>query len=382
VLIVGEKIAAVGPHLEAPPGARVISAVGKYVIPGGIDTRKCWEETFFDEINLLTSMLQIHVSTTCHWLYQKCNTAIHHTNTHKHTTYTLNHTNIDCQLPFMGTVAIDDFDYGTRAAVAGGTTTLMDFVVPQKGESLLKAYDQWRAWADPKVNCDYTLHVAVTWWSEQVSREMGILCAQKGVQSYKMFLAYKGVYQVWQACSILLFLFEFNIVIFFLQLPDENLIDVFKRCKHLGAITQVHADNGDLVAEGQKQCLAKGVTGPEGHTLSRPESVEAEATHRAITIADRVNTPIYIVHVMSKSAARVVAEARREGVRVYGEPIAAGLGVDGTHCWHPDWRHAAGFVMGPPLRPDPTTKTFLMTMVTWMRLVGFLLVTTSLVGFG
>ena len=92
----------------------------------------------------------------------------------------------------MGTVAVDDFNHGTRAAVAGGTTTLMDFVIPGKGESLLKAYDQWRAWADPAVNCDYTLHVAITYWSPEVAREMEVLCRERGVQSYKMFLAYKA----------------------------------------------------------------------------------------------------------------------------------------------------------------------------------------------
>ncbi len=100
-------------------------------------------------------------------------------------------THTHCQLPFMGTVAVDDFNHGTRAAVAGGTTTLMDFVIPAKGESLLAAYDQWRAWADPAVNCDYTLHVAITYWSEQVARDMEVLCKERGVQSYKMFLAYK-----------------------------------------------------------------------------------------------------------------------------------------------------------------------------------------------
>ena len=287
MLIEGEKIVRVEPNIEPPADCRVIDATDKLVIPGGIDT-------------------------------------------HTH-----------CQLPFMGTVAADDFNFGTRAAVAGGTTMLLDFCIPNKGQSLLEAFDQWRGWADPKVNCDYSLHVAITYWNEDVSREMGILCAERGVQSYKMFLAYKGSF----------------------MLPDEHLIDVFKRCREIGALTQVHAENGDLVAEGQKTVLSSGITGPEGHMLSRPENMEAEATNRAIVIADTVNAPIYIVHVMSKGAADVVAHWRHQGARVFGEPIAAGLGVDGTHCFHADWRHAAGFVMSPPLRPDPTTKHYLMKML-------------------
>lgn len=97
--------------------------------------------------------------------------------------------------------------------------------------------------------------------------------------------------------------------------------------------------------------------------MSRPEEVEAEATHRACVIANRVNTPLYVVHVMSKGSADAIANARRRGWKVYGEPIAAGLGVDGTHMWHHDWRHAAAYVMGPPLRPDPTVKDYLMGML-------------------
>jgi len=217
----------------------------------------------------------------------------------------------------------------------------VDFVIPSKGQSLLEAYDQWRSWADPKVNCDYGFHVAVTWWSEQVSEEMGVLVRERGVSSFKMFMAYKGVF----------------------QLTDQELYYAFKRCKELGAIAQVHAENGDLVYEGQNLMISKGITGPEGHCLSRPEDVEAEATNRAIVIADRVNCPIYIVHVMSKGAADAVVKARREGKLAFGEPIAAGLGTDGHQCWHHDWRHAAAFVMGPPLRPDASTKTYLMQLL-------------------
>ncbi|PRP87048.1 dihydropyrimidinase [Planoprotostelium fungivorum] len=250
-------------------------------------------------------------------------------------------THTHCQLPFMGTVAVDDFDIGTQAAVAGGTTMLLDFVIPAKGESLVSAYHKWRAWADPKVNCDYSFHVAVTYWNEEVAKEMETLTKEHGVNSFKSFMAYKGVY----------------------QLNDGELFNVFQKCKELGALAQVHAENGDAVSEGSAKLLRLGVHGPEGHMLSRPEEVEAEATQRAVMIANRVNTPIYIVHVMSKAAAEVIVQNRREGKRVYGEPIAAGLGTDGSHCFHCNWRHAAAYVMGPPLRPDPTVKEHLMRLL-------------------
>lgn len=106
--------------------------------------------------------------------------------------------------------------------------------------------------------------------------------------------------------------------------------------------------------------IAKGITGPEGHVMSRPADVEGEATYRAIMIAGRVNTPVYIVHVMSREAGEAVKRGRSEGVICYGEPIAAGLGTDGCNCWHENWRHAAAYVMGPPLRPDPSVKLYLM----------------------
>jgi dihydropyrimidinase len=97
--------------------------------------------------------------------------------------------------------------------------------------------------------------------------------------------------------------------------------------------------------------------------MCRPEEVEAEATHRALMIANRANCPLYVVHVMSKGAADEVRRARQRGWRAFGEPIAAGLAVDGSHCWHDDWRHASAYVMGPPLRRDPTTKDYLMKML-------------------
>ncbi|XP_046575961.1 dihydropyrimidinase-like isoform X2 [Haliotis rubra] len=277
----------IGNNLVIPGGARTIDARGKLVIPGGIDT----------------------------------------------------HTHM--QLPFMGTQAADDFYSGTKAALAGGTTMIMDFVLDQKGVSLLDAYDKWRSWADEKVCCDYALHVGVTWWSEQVANDMEVLCNDRGVNSFKMFLAYKDVF----------------------MLSDSELYQSFLKCKQLGALAMVHAENGSLIEEKSREMLQMGITGPEGHVMCRPEEVEAEAAQRAITIANQADSPLYIVHVMSKSSADVISAARRKGNIVFGEPIAASLGTDGTHCFNKCWRHSAGHVMGPPLRPDPTTPDYLMDLL-------------------
>ncbi|KAB7494975.1 Dihydropyrimidinase, partial [Armadillidium nasatum] len=194
-----------------------------------------------------------------------------------------------------------------------------DFALPQKEESLIEAYHKWRAWADPKVCCDYALHVGVTWWNNKVPQEMAQLTREHGVNSFKMFLAYKDLW----------------------QLNDEELLEAFKACKEIGALAQVHAENGDIIKENSKKLLALGITGPEGHEMSRPEEVEAEATMRACVLANQ----------------------RKQGCVVFGEPIAASLGTDGTHYWHKCWRHAAAFVMGPPLRPDPTTPNYLMDLL-------------------
>lgn len=139
-------------------------------------------------------------------------------------------------------------------------------MLPNKGQSLLEAYDQWRAWADPKVCCDYGLHVGITWWSKSVQEEMQILCEEHGINSFKMFMAYKGLY----------------------QLDDTELYEAFERCKELGAVAQVHAENGSIIAKNAAKLLAAGVTGPEGHELSRNEEVEAEAVNRACIIAHQV----------------------------------------------------------------------------------------------
>ncbi|XP_003736787.1 dihydropyrimidinase isoform X1 [Drosophila persimilis] len=247
------------------------------------------------------------------------------------------------QLPFGGAVAVDDFYSGTKAAVAGGTTMIIDFVLPNKHESMIEAYDKWRSWADPKVCCDYGLHVGITWWSKSVSEELGILCKELGVNSFKTFMAYKGLY----------------------QLNDSDLLDVFERIRQLNGVAMVHAENGDIIAKNTQRLLAEGINGPEGHELSRPEEVEAEAVHRACVLAHQSDCPLYVVHVMSKSAGIELARARQRyrGRYIMGETLAAALGTDATCCFHMGFEHEAAHVLSPPLRPDPTTREFLMKLL-------------------
>jgi len=274
VLTQDGQIIAVGPDLQAPAGATVVDAGGQYVMPGGIDP----------------------------------------------------HTHM--QLPFMGTTTMDDFFTGTAAGLAGGTTSIIDFVIPNPKQSLMEAYQTWRGWAE-KSAADYGFHVAVTWWDESVKRDMGTLVQQEGVNSFKHFMAYKNA----------------------IMCDDETLVNSFSRALELGAMPTVHAENGELVFLLQQQVLDRGITGPEGHPLSRPPVVEGEAANRAIAIADVLNVPIYIVHVSCIEAADAIARARARGQRVYGEVLAGHLAVDDSVYRDPDFAKAAAHVMSPPFRP-------------------------------
>ncbi|XP_015431792.1 PREDICTED: dihydropyrimidinase isoform X2 [Dufourea novaeangliae] len=273
-----------GRIMVIPGGTRIIDARGKYVMPGGIDP----------------------------------------------------HTHFELEL--MGAKSVDDFYQGTKAAVAGGTTTIIDFVIPQKDESLLEAYERYREVADQKVCCDYALHVAVTSWSPKVKQDMATLTLSHGISSFKMFMAYAGMF----------------------MLRDPELIEAFKVCKLLGAIAMVHAENGDIITENTKRLLDAGVTGPEGHEMSRPEEVEAEAVNRACVIASQVNSPLYVTAVTSKSAAAVVSEKRDQGVVLFGETLASALGVDGIEQYGKDVELARRYITSPPLRPDSTTPVYLI----------------------
>ncbi|MED5620287.1 dihydropyrimidinase [Ideonella sp. BN130291] len=277
VLCVEGRIAAVGASAasQAPAGTTTLDGSGQYLMPGGIDP----------------------------------------------------HTHM--QLPFMGTVTMDDFFTGTAAGLAGGTTSIIDFVIPDPQQPLMEAFRTWRGWAE-KSAADYGFHVAVTWWSEAVHRDMGTLVTEEGVNSFKHFMAYKNA----------------------IMCDDETLVNSFRRALELGAMPTVHAENGELVYLLQQEVAKMGITGPEGHPLSRPPMVEAEAANRAIAIADVLGVPIYVVHVSCIEAADAIARARARGQRVYGEVLAGHLVIDDSVYRDPDFARAAAHVMSPPFRPS------------------------------
>jgi dihydropyrimidinase len=272
-------ITAVGEGVDAPSGATIVDAGGQFVMPGGIDP----------------------------------------------------HTHM--QLPFMGTVTTEDFYSGTAAGLAGGTTMIIDFAIPNPQQNLIDAYLQWREWAEKSV-ADYSFHVAVTWWDDSVYKDMETLVRDHGVNSFKHFMAYKGA----------------------IMADDEILVNSFSRSLELGAIPTVHAENGELVFRLQKELFEKGITGPEAHPLSRPPECEGEAANRAIRIAEVLKVPVYIVHNSCTQSLEAITRARNEGQRVFGEVLAGHLLIDDSVYRHPDFDTAAAHVMSPPFRSPEHQK--------------------------
>ncbi len=234
------------------------------------------------------------------------------------------HTHLE--MPFMGTYSSDDFESGTRAALAGGTTTVVDFCLPSPQQSLLEARQMWDN-KTSKASCDYSFHMAITWWSEQVFDEMETV-VNSGINTFKHFMAYKGA----------------------LMVDDDEMYSSFQRCAALGAMPLVHAENGDIVAQLQEKLMAEGNNGPEAHAYSRPPQVEGEATNRAIMIADTAGVPLYVVHVSCEQSHEAIRRARQNGIRVYGEPLVQHLTLDESEYFNKDWDHSARRVMSPPFR--------------------------------
>jgi len=288
VLVVGEKIAAVlarddatdsatfaaaSAAADAEPGADlVIDATGKYVIPGGIDA----------------------------------------------------HTHME--MPFGGTFSVDTFATGTKAAAHGGTTTIIDFAVQAKGTSLLATLDKWHEKADGNCAIDYGFHMIVSDVNDGTLKEMEP-CIGAGVTSFKMFMAYPGVFYA----------------------TDGEILLAMQQARRTGATIMMHAENGIAIDQLVAQALAAGRTDPVEHSLTRPPELEGEATGRAITLAKVAGCPLYIVHLSATQALAAVAEARDAGQNVFAETCPQYLYLTIDDMARPDFE-GAKFVASPPLR--------------------------------
>ena len=234
------------------------------------------------------------------------------------------HTHLD--MPFGGTTSADDFETGTRAAAHGGTTTLIDFAIQSKGHSTLEALDTWHAKADGKTAIDYGFHMIVTDLEDNRVHEMKML-ADAGVTSYKLFMAYPGV----------------------LYVDDGTIYRAMRKAGEDGTVVCMHAENGIVIDEIVKQALAKGKTEPKYHAITRPTRMEAEGVHRAISIAEVAQVPIYIVHLSSSDALEQVMLARNRGVHAFAETCPQYLFLDDSY-YDQEGFEGAKYVMTPALR--------------------------------
>ena len=271
VLVEEEKIALIGRSIDVAAD-KVIDAAGKYVLPGGVDV----------------------------------------------------HTHLD--MPFGGTTSADDFHSGTVAAAFGGTTSIVDFAIQYKGQTLHHAWETWMKKAEGKAVIDYGFHMIMTDLNDHVEAEMDALVKQ-GVTSFKLFMAYRGVF----------------------MLDDASIFKALLRSGQNGATICMHAENGDVIDVLVQRALAAGHTAPKYHALTRPPRAEAEATHRAIALAEMADVPIYIVHLSAAEALDMVTEARDRGLPAYAETCPQYLFLSFDNYEEPDFG-GAKYVMSPPLR--------------------------------
>lgn len=235
------------------------------------------------------------------------------------------HTHLDA--PQMGTVTADDFESGTTAAAWGGTTTIVDFATQPRGGSLLQGYETWHRKADGKAVIDYGFHMVIRQLNEQVLPDMDLLVRDEGVSSFKLYMAYPGD----------------------LMVGDAEIFRILQRSGENGGLVCMHAENGDVIDLIVKKALAEGKISPKYHALTRPTKAEAEATHRAIALADMVGVPVYIVHLSCAEALEEVRDARQLGLPVYAETCPHYLFLSIEEYDRPGFE-GAKYVMTPPLR--------------------------------
>ena len=240
------------------------------------------------------------------------------------------HTHMD--MPFGGTVTADDWATGTEAAAAGGTTMLIDFSLQEEGGTLAGAVDAWTEKARGKAVIDYGFHVAITDLRDDIKAELPGLAA-RGVASVKIFMAYKGTP---------------------LYTEDDDLFETLQLSKEAGVLVMVHAENGDVIAKLQQQALERGDVAPRFHALTRPEEVEAEATNRAIRLAEVAGAPILVVHVSCAPALEAIHLAHERGQTVYAETCPQYFAFEYEDLARPGFE-GAKYVCSPPLR-DPSNR--------------------------
>ncbi len=229
-------------------------------------------------------------------------------------------------LPFMGTFSKDTYVTGSQAALVGGTTTLIEMCCPARSDDALASFELWMEQAIGKSACDFSFHMGVTKFDEKSAGQLREIVS-RGISSFKIFLAYKGAFGI----------------------DDTGLYRTLKLAKELGVIVTAHCENETLIAERQKELLAAGVTGPEGHHESRPPRVEAEGVHHLMSFAELTGAATYIVHLSCKEALDEAIAARQRGVRVGVETLIQYLLLDKTDAERPDFE-GAKYVMSPPLR--------------------------------
>src|SRR5437588_13132380 len=272
VAIADGKIESIAKNLPRENTVRVFDASGKYVMPGGIDV----------------------------------------------------HTHLD--MPFGGTTSADDFETGTRAAAFGRTTTLIDFAIQYKGQTLRTAFDTWMQKASGRAVSDYAFHCIITDLGPAQLEEMPALI-RDGVSSFKLFMAYPGVF----------------------MLDDASIFRAFRATAKNGGLVCMHAENGNAIDVIVQQALAEGKKAPKYHALTRPTTAEAEATSRAIALAEMAGAPVYIVHLSCNDALEKVREARDRGLPVYAETCPQYLYLSIENFDVPGFE-GAKYVFTPPLR--------------------------------
>lgn len=274
VLIENGIITQIGLNLSKE-GAEIVDASGHYVFPGGIDP----------------------------------------------------HTHLD--MPFGGTVTADDFETGTRAAAFGGTTTIIDFCLTNKGRPLSQSVQTWHQKAAGKAVIDYGFHLMIAEINDEVLAELPKMIHEEGITSLKVFMAYKNVFQA----------------------DDGTLYRTLLEAKRHGALVMVHAENGDVIEYLIKEALDAGNTDPIYHALTRPSLIEGEATGRAAKLTALAGSQLYVVHVTCEEAVQQIAEARNQGVDIWGETCPQYLMLDQTYLEKPNFE-GAKYVWSPPLRPQ------------------------------